>query len=77
MKVQVFALLKEYFDSQFEIETPPANISALKDQLGNLNPQAREVLKISRFVVQDEFVDSDYLLTESDTVFVIPPSSGG
>lgn len=77
MRVQVFALLKEYFAEQFEIPVTPENISALTAELNKLNPQAKEVLSICRFAVDDEFVERDHLLTENDTVFVIPPSSGG
>ena len=77
MKVQVFAMLKEYFDGQFEIDAAPDTISALKDRLVTINPGAEGILSVSRFAVHDEFVESEYLLTESDTVFIIPPSSGG
>lgn len=70
-------MLKEYFDGQFEVKASPRDISALKHQLGLLNPEAKDVLTISRFAIDDAFVGNDYLLTENDTVFIIPPSSGG
>lgn len=77
MRVQVFALLKEYFEGQFDISTTPTTISSLREQLVERNPEARAVLSISRFAVNDEFVDDNFLLTENETVFIIPPSSGG
>ena len=77
MRVQVFALLKEYFEGQFDLPSPPSTISSLREQLVQKNPQAKDVLSISRFAVNDEFVNDDFLLTENETVFVIPPSSGG
>ena len=77
MKIQVFALLKEYFHGEFELASAPNTISALKEQLTGLKPEAKDVLELSRFAVNDEFVDTTNSLTEDDNVFVIPPSSGG
>lgn len=77
MKIQVFAILKDYFDSEFALDTLPENISELKEVLCKLNPEAEAVLDISRFAVQDEFIESDYRLQANDTIIIIPPSSGG
>jgi molybdopterin synthase sulfur carrier subunit len=77
MTIQVFAVLKDYFDKEFEIADSVKNISALKQQLAMQNPQAANVLELCRFAVHDEFVDPDYPINTNDTICIIPPSSGG
>lgn len=77
MKIEVFAILKEYFDKEFEIKDPLKTIEELRAHLVFLNPASSNVLKICRFAVHDEFVADHYQLTGSDNVVVIPPSSGG
>jgi len=77
MTIQVFAVLKDYFDKEFEIANSVKNISALKQQLAAQNPQAANVLDLCRFAVHDEFVDPDYPINTNDTICIIPPSSGG
>lgn len=77
MKIQTFAVLKDYFDKEFELAGGMSDITALKSHLTKLNPAASDVLDICRFAVHDEFVDADYKLKENDTICIIPPSSGG
>jgi molybdopterin synthase sulfur carrier subunit len=77
MKIQVFAVLKEYFDKEFEVADGIADVAALQTNLTQLNTQAAGILKLCRFAVNDEFVDQDYILTNNDTICVFPPSSGG
>ncbi|WP_114779300.1 MoaD/ThiS family protein [Botryobacter ruber] len=77
MKVQVFAALKDYFDKEFELAGEVQDVASLKERLSALNPGSRNMLQICRFAVGDEFVPQDFQLKESDTVCVIPPSSGG
>lgn len=77
MTIQVFAVLKDYFDKEFEIAGDLKNIAALKQKLAVQNPQAANVLDLCRFAVHDEFVDPDYPITTNDTICIIPPSSGG
>jgi molybdopterin synthase sulfur carrier subunit len=77
MTIQVFAVLKDYFDKEFQITGGVKNISALKQQLATQNPQAANVLELCRFAVHDEFVDPDYPINTNDTICIIPPSSGG
>ena len=77
MRVQVYASLKDYYEKDFEITDPIVDISALKNQLKQMAPQAEQLLNRCRFAVSDEFVSGDHKLNAHDTVFVIPPSSGG
>lgn len=77
MKIEVFAALKDYFDSEFEITSNASSINALKALLVNLQPSAIDILNSCRFAVDDEFIDNDFQLQDSDTISIIPPSSGG
>jgi len=77
MKIQVFALLKDYFEKEFEVREQFTDIASLKNHLSVLKPSAANILEKCRFAVHDEFINQDYQLTENDTVCIIPPSSGG
>lgn len=77
MTIQVFAVLKDYFDKEFEMQGTIENITALKQHLAGQNPEAASVLDLCRFAVRNEFVDPDYPITTNDTICIIPPSSGG
>jgi molybdopterin synthase sulfur carrier subunit len=77
MTIQVFAVLKDYFDKEFKLPGAITTIAALKKQLAAQNPKAANVLDLCRFAVNDEFVDQDYSITTHDTICIIPPSSGG
>jgi molybdopterin synthase sulfur carrier subunit len=77
MKIQVFAVLKDYFDREFELSDDIADVAALQQHLSELNTQAQGILQICRFAVHDEFVDENYILTKNDTICIFPPSSGG
>ncbi|WP_256010523.1 MoaD/ThiS family protein [Desertivirga xinjiangensis] len=77
MKVEVFALLKEYFDKQFFVPDLVEDINSLKDYLGQQNPEATRILSSCRFAVNDEFIDTSYKFKQNDSISIIPPSSGG
>jgi len=77
MKIQVFAVLKDYFDKEFELGDGIADVASLQDKLTALNTDATGILKLCRFAVHDEFVDHDYTLKNNDTICIFPPSSGG
>lgn len=77
MTIQVFAVLKDYFDKEFKLEGSFTTIAALKQHLTEENPEAAGVLDLCRFAVHDEFVDPDFTLNSNDIISVIPPSSGG
>lgn len=78
MRIQVFAILKDYFDEVFEIEnTQAGSISELKNELIKVNESATSVLNSCRFAVNETFVPGDYQLKEDEHIYIIPPSSGG
>ncbi len=77
MKVQVFAVLKDYFEKEFQLQEGLQSTQALKERLIRHNPSAAGILNICRFAVGDEFVDDQYQLNENDTIYIIPPGSGG
>lgn len=77
MTIEVFAILKDYFQKEFEIAEQPGTVAGLRQHLAAINPASADILSICRFAVQDEFVMDEYRLTENDRVIVIPPSSGG
>jgi molybdopterin synthase sulfur carrier subunit len=77
MKIHVYATLKDYFSSEFELATIAHNTEELKRDLVQLNDQAEQLLNSCRFAVEEGFIDNDYKLKENDTVIIIPPASGG
>ncbi|HTN19530.1 MAG TPA: MoaD/ThiS family protein [Pelobium sp.] len=77
MKIKIYAVLKDYFPATVEINSAIANISELKAQLEKQNPSAKAILDLSRFAVDDAFVALEHGLTGTETISVIPPSSGG
>lgn len=77
MKIQVFAILKDYFEREFELQDEVADVAALQQRLSALNTEAAGILKLCRFAVHDEFVDHDHTLKNNDTICIFPPSSGG
>jgi molybdopterin synthase sulfur carrier subunit len=77
MKIQVFAVLKDYFDKEFELSDDITDIASLQSHLVRLNPSAQGILQLCRFAVHDEFVDNDLKITKNDTICIFPPSSGG
>ncbi len=77
MKIQVFAVLKDFFDKEFELHDNITDASALRERLVQWNPAAATILSISRFAVNDEFIDNDFQFKENDTIYIIPPGSGG
>jgi molybdopterin synthase sulfur carrier subunit len=77
MKIQVFAVLKDYFEKEFELSDNVNSIAALQQHLTQLNTEATGILKLCRFAVHNEFVDQNYILTNNDTICIFPPSSGG
>ena len=77
MKVQVYAILKEHFEKEFTLQESFKDVNALKTFLIGSNPEAKNLLVISRFAVDNEFVENDYNLNDNDTISIMPPSSGG
>jgi sulfur-carrier protein len=77
MQIQVYAVLKDYFEREFTLKESVGTINDLRKVLINQNPNAARILTISRFAVDDEFVDNNFILNENDHISILPPSSGG
>jgi sulfur-carrier protein len=77
MRIQVFAVLKDHFEKEFEVHTNVADADALRNLLIQLKPEAQNILNSCRFAVNDEFVEMNFKLKSNDTIVILPPSSGG
>ena len=77
MQVAVYAVLKDYFDSSFELNHPVGTISEVKEKLLQINPKAASLLNLSRFAVNDEIVGDDFKINAHDLISILPPASGG
>jgi molybdopterin synthase sulfur carrier subunit len=77
MKIKIYAVLKEYFEPEIDLEEIALNITELKAALLAINPSAKQILNLSRFAVNDVFINNDYQISNHETIYIIPPSSGG
>lgn len=77
MTITVYAILKEHFSKQFTLSENCSNILELRNILISRKPEAEGILKISRFAIDNEFVDNNYTLDGNEQISIMPPSSGG
>ena len=77
MTIQTFAALKDYFSNPYQVLENFSLIAELKTFLIQQNPEAENMLNLSRFAVNDTFVDLDFEINKNDIISIIPPSSGG
>lgn len=78
IKLVCFAGLRKYFGSQTTVTVVSgASYSAVIDELKAINPEATEVLSGCRVAVHEKFVRLNEPINPEDTIFMIPPSSGG
>ncbi len=73
----MYAGLKDYFASEFEVTETVGNTDELRAVLVRMNESADTLLSSCRFAVEEGFIDNDFKLKAYDTVVIIPPSSGG
>lgn len=77
VNIKVFAVLKDYFDENFSIDQGVNTVEDLKKELIERKPHSRNLLASCRFAINNSFVDTDFKLNQNDTIYIIPPSSGG
>lgn len=78
IKIICFAGLRKYFGSEVTVLVESgASYSNVIDELKAVNPEATEVLSSCRIAVNEEFVSLKEPIGTENTVFLIPPSSGG
>ncbi|MBX9852106.1 MAG: MoaD/ThiS family protein [Cytophagaceae bacterium] len=78
VNIIVFGILKDFFSSGVELEINESDtILQVINQLRDFKKESADVLSRCRFAVHENFIDKDYLLKNGETIFIIPPSSGG
>ncbi len=78
IKIVCFAGLRKYFGNETTVPVESgATYSKVIDELVKQHPEAKEVLTSSRIAVNEEFVPLNEILKTENTLFLIPPSSGG
>ena len=77
MKIYSYAILKEHFGKELEIDDAVENINGLQQLLTARSPAAKDILEACRYAVKDNFVSGDFQLHPNDQIHIIPPSSGG
>lgn len=78
IKISTFAQLKDFFEKDFSIDVPES--SSVKDvmqYLINLKPDARNLLNSSRVAINEKIVQLEFALQKNDSLFLLPPASGG
>lgn len=78
IKIICFAGLRKYFGGEVTVLVESgASYSKVIDELKIINPEAIEVLSSCRIAVNEEFISLNDPLKPVNTIFLIPPSSGG
>ncbi|MCA1758827.1 MAG: MoaD/ThiS family protein [Bacteroidales bacterium] len=78
IKIICFAGLRKFFGSETSVLVESGvSYSKVIDELIVLNPEAAEILASSRIAVNEEFVQPGEIIKSENTLFLIPPSSGG
>ncbi len=78
IKIICFAGLRKYFGNETTVHVEPeASYSKIIDELKSINPDATEILLSCRIAVNEEFISLEEPLKTENTLFLIPPSSGG
>jgi molybdopterin converting factor small subunit len=78
IKIICFAGLRKYFGSEVTVLVESgACYSKIIDELKVITPDATEVLASCRIAVNEEFVSLNDPVNPENTIFLIPPSSGG
>jgi molybdopterin converting factor small subunit len=78
IKIKVFAVLKDYFEPEFEMDVNEGlKVTDVIDIVMIRNSLALPVLRKCRIAINESFVPADYNIKENEELFFIPPSSGG
>ncbi|WP_299250280.1 MoaD/ThiS family protein [uncultured Cytophaga sp.] len=78
MKIHVFAALKDFMPSEFElVDSSVTNINEMKEILKLKFPNAEKLIDSCRFSTEHEILSFDQEIKNYENIFVIPPSSGG
>ncbi|MFN3603923.1 MAG: MoaD/ThiS family protein [Leptonema sp. (in: bacteria)] len=73
-----FAVLKDILTENLTLEiSENVTIQELKELLIAQYPQAKEILKFSRFANESQILAAKDTVKGFETLYVLPPSSGG
>lgn len=76
--IKTFANLKDYLPEEFQLMIDEdSNIKQLRNLLIKKLPQIKNILVNSRFAINEEFVDDNTIIKKNNTIYIIPPVSGG
>lgn len=76
--VNCFAGLRKYFAATELVRCQlPVRCSEILEKLKAKNPEAEIMLGKCRIAIGEQFVPTNFELTDNIVVFLIPPSSGG
>jgi molybdopterin converting factor small subunit len=77
IKIQVFAILKDYLPENQELDLGNTSIRHVKDELCKQNPIVENILDKCRFATNEGFLEENDNFSNEPILFIIPPSSGG
>ena len=78
INIKCFAGLRKFFGSETTVLVEQdSNYAKVIEALQLLNPEATEILSSCRIAVNEDFVQLSETIKQEDTLFLIPPSSGG
>ena len=78
VKIKVFAVLKDYFNTEFELSGEFSNILDVEKALLEKVPTCSPILRVSRYAIDNTIIsDKTHFIKDNDLIFVFPPSSGG
>ncbi|MCL5076224.1 MAG: molybdopterin converting factor subunit 1 [Chloroflexi bacterium] len=79
VKARFFAVYRQIVGQDVaEVDLPDgASVSDLWEGLAKKHPQIQELLNVTAFAVNKEYVPWNTILNEGDEVVFVPPVSGG
>lgn len=78
IKIICFAGLRKYFGHEVSINIDTESpYSVIIEKLVDLKPDAKEILSSCRIAVNEKFISPGEKPLMNETVYLIPPSSGG
>ena len=78
IKIVCFAGLRKYLGDQTTVNVKSGEpYSKVIEELVLLNPEAKEILTSSRIAVNEKFVPLGEVMKSENTLYLLPPSSGG
>ncbi len=75
--IKTFAAIKDQIGEHIYIYDEPKNIETLSTMLKQKYPQVASMIDSSRFAVDMQIVNMDFELSNQNTIYLLPPSSGG